>query len=178
MPKRKLSLVFGNLIELAGMLFGISMIVLAPAASTVILKFIQYLLAWFCLLFFPHGLTHYLVGELVGVRFQYYTFGRSSVSKLGPKLLRTPASKLIVLTLRVDQSSLRSVSNLGRGLMFSSGAVASMVLPFIAAISSFGELPWALSFLLLLLSAANLTFDLYYSPKAGDIYRARSASHD
>lgn len=176
LAKRRISLLLGNLIEIAGVLFGISLIALAPAVPTIPLAFLLYLMAWSCLLFFPHGLAHFIVGVLVGVRFRDYSFGRSSISKLRMGFLSVFASKLVVLTLRVDQASLRSVSPLRRSMMFSSGAVASMILPFFAATASIGHLPSALSTLLLLISVANFAFDLYYSPKAGDISRAKSAA--
>lgn len=176
LAKRRISLLFGNLIEVAGVLFGISLIALAPTVPSMPLAFLLYLMAWSCLLFFPHGLVHFIVGVLVGVRFRGYSFGRSSISKLRMGFLSVFASKLVVLTLRVDQASLRSVSPLRRSMMFSSGAVASMILPFLAAAASIGHLPLALSTLLLLISVANLAFDLYYSPKAGDISRAKSVS--
>ena len=58
--------------------------------------------------------------------------------------------------------------------MFKAGAVASMLLPFLAACASFGHLTSVLSVVLVLIVAANLSFDLYYSPKAGDFARAKS----
>lgn len=174
--RKRISLLFGNLIEVTGILLGIYFVVLAPSIPVMLLTFVLYLAAWFCLLFFPHSLTHYIVGRLVGVKFRYYSFGKSSVSKLRMRLLNTFASRLVVLTLRVDHASLRSVSPLRRSIMFSSGAVASMVLPFVAATASFGHLPLSLSVFILLISLANLAFDLYYSPKAGDISRAISAA--
>ncbi len=175
LPKR-ISLLVGNLIEVTGILLGICLIALAAVIPMMPLTFLLYLGAWFCLLFFPHSLTHYIVGRLVGVKFRYYSFGKSSVSKLRLSLLNLFASRLVVLTLKVDQTSLRSVTPSRRSIMFSSGAVASMVLPFLAAIASFGHLPLPLSVFILLISVVNLAFDLYYSPKAGDISRATSAA--
>ena len=58
--------------------------------------------------------------------------------------------------------------------MFSSGALASMVFPFLVAFASFRDLPMVFSVFLVLLSAVNLLFDSYFSPKAGDISRAVS----
>jgi hypothetical protein len=55
--------------------------------------------------------------------------------------------------------------------MFASGATASMLLPFIVFAVSVGRLPAILAGVLLVLSVANLVFDLYYSPKAGDLSR-------
>lgn len=166
----------GNLVEIAGILFALYLIVMAPEVTLVPLKLILYLVAWVCLLFFPHSLAHYAVGKLVGVRFRYYSFGKSSVYKLRIPLLSIIASRSPVFTLRVDRGSLQSLSRGGRIAMFSSGAVASMVLPFLVAFASFRDLPMVFSIFLLLLSAANLVFDSYFSPKAGDVSRAISAA--
>ena len=32
------------------------------------------ILCWFGLLYFPHCLSHYVVGRLLGIRFRYYYF--------------------------------------------------------------------------------------------------------
>jgi hypothetical protein len=172
----RIPLLVGNIVEVVGVLFGLYLISFAFDVPSILLRFLVYLVAWGCLLFFPHGLTHYIIGRLVGISFQYYYLGRSSVYKLKLPFVRTLASRAVVLTLKVDQRSLRSASPGSRAVMFCSGAVASMVLPFFAAVTSLGSLPMNLTAILLLLSAANLVFDLYYSPKASDIARAKSAT--
>jgi len=171
----RIPLLVGNIVEVAGVLFALYLISFALGVPNSPLKFLVYLVAWVCLLFFPHGLAHYIVGRLVGIGFQYYYLSRSSVYKLKLPFARAIASRSVVLTLKVDQHSLQTASVGSRAVMFSSGAVASMILPFFAAAASLGHLPMNLSAILLLLSAANLAFDLYYSPKAGDISRAKSA---
>jgi hypothetical protein len=55
--------------------------------------------------------------------------------------------------------------------MFASGAVVSMILPFLVVVVAIGNLPMIWSLALALLSVANVSFDLYYSPKAGDLSR-------
>lgn len=175
LQRRKIAVSLGNFIELAGTLFGLSLILLAPAMPLMFLSFLSYLIAWFCLEFFPHSLAHYVVGRLVGVRFRCYSLGRSSVFKVAPRFLSVFSSKSMILTLHVDQASLRSLSRLRRSMMFASGAVVSMLLPFLAAMASLGRIPWELSAVLLLISAANFVFDLFFSPKAGDLSRAIAA---
>ena len=175
MAGTRIPIIVGNLVEVAGILFAVYLILIAPEVTLLLLKLIVYLVAWVCFLFFPHSLTHYLVGMLVGVRFRYYSFGKSSVHKLGIPFLGMIASRSIVLTLRVVGSSLNSVSRGGRIAMFSSGAIVSMTLPFLVALASFRDSPMVLSVFLLLLSTANTVFDLYFSPKAGDIARAISS---
>ena len=172
----RIPIAVGNLIEIAGILFALYFIVMTPEVTPVLLKLILYLAAWGCLLFFPHSLTHYVTGRFVGVRFLYYSFGKSSVYKLGIPFVSVIASRSRVLTLKVDRGSLQSVGRGGLIAMFSSGAVASMLFPFLVAFASFRDLPIAFSVFLLLLSAANLLFDLYFSPKAGDISRAISVA--
>ncbi|MGA8904999.1 MAG: hypothetical protein WB661_08335, partial [Candidatus Bathyarchaeia archaeon] len=95
--------------------------------------------------------------------------------KLRIPFLSMVASRSRVLTLNVDRESLQSAGRRGRIAMFSSGAVASMILPFFVALTSLRDLPMVLSVFLLLLSAANFAFDLYFSPKVGDISKALSA---
>jgi len=172
----RIPIAVGNLVEIAGILFALYLIVMAPEVTVVPLKLILYLVAWVFLLFFSHSLTHYAVGRLVGVRFRYYSFGKSSVYRLRIPFLSMIASRAPVLTLKVDQGSLQLVGRGGRIAMFSSGAIASMVFPFFVAFASFRDLPMVFSVFLFLLSAANLLFDCYFSPKAGDISRAISAA--
>jgi hypothetical protein len=50
-----------------------------------------------------------------------------------------------------------------------------MILPFFVALTSIRDLPMVLSVFLLLLSAGSFAFDLYFSPKVGDISKALSA---
>jgi len=166
----------GNLVEFAGILFAVYLILIAPEVASLTVKLVLYLVAWGCMEFFPRGLTHYLVGRLVGVKFRYYSLGKSAAYKLKTPFLGLVTSRLPVLTLNVDRKSLRSVGRSGRFAMFSSGAISSMILPFIVAFGSFRDLPLIFSALLLFLSAANFAFDLYFSPKVGDISRAVAAS--
>ena len=175
LARLRIPLAVGNLVEIAGILLALYLIVLAPEVTLVSLKLILYLVSWVCLLFFPHCLTHYVVGMLVGVRFRYYSFGKSSVYKLRIPPLSMIASRSPLLTLKVDRRSLQLAGPRSRFAMFSSGAVAAMLVPFFVAFSSFRDLPIVFSVLILLLSAANLLFDCYFSPKAGDVSRARSA---
>ena len=122
-------------------------------------------------MFFPHGLSHYLVGSLVGIRFRYYFLGRSGIRKLKLPLARLIASRVPVLVLKVDWDSLQSVSPGKRAVMFASGALASVILPFFAAVASLRHLPVSMSMLLFIISVASVLFELYYSPRAGDLSR-------
>ena len=173
---KRIPLAAGNLVELVGLLLGFVLIVLAPLVRPILLSFLLYLIAWFCMLFFPHCLTHYVVGRILGIRFRFYTLTKSSVYKLGNPVFAAIASKPMVLSLKVERESLRSASGRRLAVMFASGAIASMTLPFLVPFSSLRNLPILYSASLFALSIANMVFDLYYSPKAGDISRAVSGA--
>lgn len=171
MPRIKIPLVLGNAIEILGIVVAISLIVVAPDMNGTFVRFLFYLTSWLCLLFFPHCLTHFIVGRLAGVRFSHYVIGKSSITKLRLPVVSAVAAVFPLLKLRIDKRSLRSVNDGARAATFASGAVASMILPFLVPVVAFGRLPVAWSLGLLLLSLANACFDLYYSPKAGDLSR-------
>lgn len=174
MTRTKIPLAIGNLIEILGTSFAFYLIYAASDIGAVAVRFLFYLISWGCLVFFPHCLTHFIVGRLVGIRFTDYSLGKSGIAKLRMPFVNAIASKAPVLTLRIDRTSLRTVSRGGRAVMFASGAVASMILPFFAAVASFPHLPMNLTVFLIVLSVANLIFDFYYSPRAGDISRIGS----
>ena len=174
MTQTKIPLAIGNLIEILGTSFAFYLIYAASDIGAVAVRFLFYLLSWMCLVFFPHCLTHFIVGRLVGIRFTHYSLGKSGVARLRMPFVSAIASKAPLLTLRVDRTSLSSASRGGRAVMFASGATASMIMPFYAAVASLQHLPIPLIIFLIVLSVANLIFDFYYSPRAGDISRIRS----
>jgi hypothetical protein len=149
---------------------GVYLLVVASSINAVPLRFLVYLIFWVCLVFFPHCLAHFVVGRLVGVRFTHYVLGKSSITKLRLPVISS-VSSMIPLTLKIDGGSLRSVSPGARAVMFASGAVVSMILPFLAVVVSIGRLPVMWSAGLFLISVANVCLDLYYSPRAGDLSR-------
>lgn len=171
MARHKIPLVLGNGIEILGIVAAIYLIVVAPDINNVLVKLLAYLLSWACLEFFPHCLAHFAIGRLLGVRFTSYILSKSPAAKLRLPVISAAASVIPILGLKIDQSSLASVSRGARAVMFASGAAVSMIFPFFVVVASIGRLPAILSGGLLLLSVANLTLDLYYSPKAGDISR-------
>jgi hypothetical protein len=172
----KIPLLLGNMIGIGGLVLAAYLILVADLTAEVILSFFLYVVACACLVFFPHGLSHYVVGRLAGIRFTYYSVGKSAVRKLRLPFVSATASKVPVLTLRTDQGTLFSVSPQRRAAMFAAGAAASMLLPFISFVASLKRLPVEFSGVLFLICLTNAMFDIYYSPKAGDIARAKAAA--
>jgi hypothetical protein len=166
----RIPLAFGNLTGLLGTCIAFLLVYYAASIQYSSIKFILYLLSIGCLIFFPHCLAHFIVGSSVKIRFKYYGVGRSSISKLALPI-RLPS--LPVLTLIIDHRSFVSVSWIGRAAMYASGVIASVTMPFIVVVYTFNQLSISLWLILLVLVIANLLFDLYYSPKFGDLSRIR-----
>lgn len=157
MARNKIPLVLGSGIEIVDIVVAIYLIVAAPDINNVLVRFLAYLLCWACLVFFPHCLAHFAIGRLLGVRFTSYTLSKSPVAKLRLPVISAAASVIPVLGLKIDQSSLASVSRGTRAVMFASGAAGSMIFPFFVVVASIGRLPTILSGGLLLLSVQLLS---------------------
>ncbi len=170
---RRLSLAQGAGLSIGGLGTGLVAWQLASNEYPISIKILLLLYAWFTLWFFSHDLTHQIVGSLGGIRFRYYFLGRSAIRKLKLPLIPGLMDKIPVLVLKVDQGSMAQASVRARRSMHASGAIVSMGLPWLIVPEGFGlGLVWGLFFTALVLG--NDLFTLYFSPKTGDLYRART----
>jgi hypothetical protein len=121
-----------------------------------------------------HCPAHYMVGRVSGIRFRGIRLGRTTLSRVLPARLKGVASLVPIPTLSTDKSSLSQVSRSKVSAMYLSGAVASSAsaVAVAVAVTPGGPLPlvaisWAVAI-------GYLLFDLVYSPKSGDVKRARA----
>jgi len=87
---------------------------------------------------------------------------------IASNLLRT----VPVLGLKIDRSSLKSVSPNRARAMYASGALFSMFLPW-AVIPTGYMVNLPVGILLTVHTAGNDVFTLYFSPQVGDLHHAR-----
>jgi hypothetical protein len=169
---RRLSLEEGEGVSIIGLGAGLVALLQATLSTEILLRIFLLLFSSFALWFFPHGLAHQYIGESLGIKFQYYYLGRSAIRKLSLPLITRVMNKIPVLVLKIDPESLAQASPSDRRWMYASGAMVSMGLPWVVVPESFTLGPfWGLLFLALVLG--NDLFTLYFSPKTGDLYRAR-----
>ena len=71
----RLSIITGNTIQIAGLLAGCFALNAARSASSARIAIAEMIAGWLLLYFCCHGIAHYIVGRLVGIRFQFYTIG-------------------------------------------------------------------------------------------------------
>lgn len=168
----RLSLEQGFLLCTVGLLFGLAALLIATRVRSFAFEIVLFLVAWVSLWFFSHDLAHHLVGRLVGVQFRYYFIGRSAVTRLKLPIVSVLLRKVPILGLKIDQLTLRSVSVEKVQVMYASGAITSMILPWLVVVVAF-ESNLLLGITFATLSLGNALFTIYFSARVGDLYRAR-----
>ncbi len=141
-----------------GLLFGIY-VVIAELMSTYLL----------------HCPGHYIVGSTVGIRFRSMGLGRTTLARVLPPWAAGLAKAFPVLTLRTNKKTLAAASRTKAAAMYASGTVASVASAFvIAAVSTLVE-PFTYSAVAWIVAIGYLAFDVVFSPRSGDLMRARAA---
>ncbi|HVH16358.1 MAG TPA: hypothetical protein VNA15_11670 [Candidatus Angelobacter sp.] len=169
---RRLSLAQGASLCLFGVLVGLALLIVAPRIRLFPLDALFILAAWFCIWFFSHDLAHHIVGRIVGVSFRYYFLGRSAITKMNLPVVSNLLREVPVLGLKIDKSSLTLISPNNVRAMYASGAVSSMLLPWVIIPAGYA-ISFPVGILLIILTVANDLFTLYFSPKVGDFHQVR-----
>ncbi len=125
--------------------------------------------------YFLHCPAHYLVGSAVGIRFRKMTLGRTTLARVLPKKAARLARLLPVLTLIADKPSLSAVSRKRAAAMYASGTFASVFSALLIGLTSTWAEPPLYSAPAWGVAVAYLAFDLVFSPRSGDLFRARVA---
>lgn len=163
----KLSVPRGNAIELLGLASGVAILFFVPPLPGELL-----LWSWTAFWYFPHCLTHYVVGTVLGMKFTHYVVGKSNLTEFDGRAMCEIAGLLPTLGLRIDKMHESKVHPARRAAMYASGAVSSMFLPMIPTFASISRATPMVSVLLLFATLGNLALTLYSSPKIGDFARA------
>ncbi len=171
-----LPLPLGNLVQAAGLILA-TLLLVASVGSPLPLDYLLALVAWLLYFVAPHCLAHYIIGRVVGIRFSHYYLGLSNIYRLRIPLPASIRLGLWALGIKSVPESLRAASPASKAVMYASGAVASMLLPFTVPLYLLyrGVVDTALFFTAL--SALNAGFSLYFSPRAGDLWKARRSLH-
>ena len=173
----RLSIIGGNLIQLAGTAFGVWVMYLAgKVVSGALLRVVLVILGWLVTYLSCHSLAHWLVGRLVGIRFRGYGVrGTDHPEELGA-VLRAVLTRLPMFTAITDKDSMQKAGPLARALMFGAGetsTIASVILAGLYAWHSHmpGGLAWVIVPILMSIDAVISTSRM---PR-GDYAKARRA---
>ncbi len=171
---RRISLAQGVVLSVSGLLIGLAALLVAPIVSSLAIRLLLLLIAWVCFGFFSHDLAHHLVGRAFGIQFEYYFIGRSTIRKLKLPVVAEVMRRIPILGLKINRSSLEKASPGERRWMLRSGAISSMILPWIILPTSYAIGPLWVGILFTLLTVGTDLFTIYFSPKVGDFAAARA----
>ncbi len=136
--------------------------------------YLYLLVAQFLATYLIHCPAHYVAGRFAGIRFRSIRIGRTTLTRALPARFKSLGRLLPILTLSTEKASLSGVSRPRIKAMYFAGTVASSGSAFfIAAAVAFSGL-WVPSVLTWTLAIGYLLFDIVFSPKSGDVMRARA----
>ncbi|HEV2226806.1 MAG TPA: hypothetical protein VGR56_08395 [Nitrososphaerales archaeon] len=122
-----------------------------------------------------HCPAHYIVGRSLGISFRSIRLGRTTLARALPPRFSGLARLVPILTLSTEKASLAKASKGRAAAMYASGTIASVCSAFIiAGVATLSEasFPAAVAWLA---AIGYLLFDVAFSPRTGDISRARAA---
>lgn len=164
--------VLGILVEVVVLSVIIGGVLVIPSGLTFALYVVVVELAATYLVHCP---AHYIVGGVVGIRFRNIRFGQTTLARVLPGRFAGLTRLVPILTLSTDKASLAKASKVKCAAMYASGTVASVTSAFViagAATVTEALLPAAIAWLV---AVGYLVFDVVFSPKNGDLSRARAA---
>jgi hypothetical protein len=121
-PRRKvfgrLSVAVGNAIQIAGLAAGCVALVLARSTHSKAAAVFAMVLAWLFLYFFCHGIAHWAVGRLAGIRFAFYTVGGTGNPQGYPGGLRWVFEHLPFFGVQTEKASMLKASPTAKAIMW------------------------------------------------------------
>jgi hypothetical protein len=180
LPQRKifsrLSIVAGNVVQIAGVVAACIALALARSAQSKPAALAAMIAAWLLLYFFCHGIAHWAVGRLLGIRFAFYTIGGTGNPEGYPVGLRWLFEHFPFLGVQTDKASMQKASPMAKAIMWSAGVTSSAVVPTLSALWAWRSgVPGSKLLLLFAVFWAIGTLSSNWRIQTGDYSKARRA---
>jgi hypothetical protein len=173
-----LSIVVGNMLQIAGIAGACAALALARSVQPRPAAFGAAMLiaAWLLLYFFCHGIAHWAVGRLLGIRFAFYTIGGTGNPKGYPAGMRWVFEHLPFFGVQTDRASMEKASPKARALMWSAGVTSSAVVPTLSTVCAWrAGIAGSKLFLIFAVFWAIGTLSSNWRSQTGDYAKARRA---
>jgi hypothetical protein len=132
--------------------------------------------AWVLLYFCCHGIAHWAVGRLLGIRFAFYTVGGTGNPAGYPAGLRWVFEHLPFFGVQTEKASMQKATPRAKALMWSAGVTSSAVVPTLGALYAWSaQIPGSKLFSLFALFWALGTLASNWRGSTGDFSKARRA---
>jgi hypothetical protein len=183
LPQRKifgrLSITAGNALQVAGIVAGFSALALARSQSqAAVVAAILMITAWLLLYFFCHGIAHWAVGRLLGIRFAFYTIGGTGNPEGYFAGMRWVFQHLPFFGVQTDKDSMQKASPMAKAIMWSAGVTSSAVVPTLSTVCAWrAGIPGSKLFLIFAVFWAIGTVSSNWRNQTGDYAKSRRAFH-
>jgi hypothetical protein len=174
----RLSILAGNTIQMAGLVAAGLVLALArsihskPAAIAAVMMIAAWILLYFCC----HGIAHWAVGRILGIRFAFYTIGGTGNPAGYPAGLRWLFQHLPFFGVQTEKSSMQKASSTAKAIMWSAGVTSSAVVPTLSALyARSAGIPGSTTFLIFAILWAIGTLSSNWRSQTGDFAKARRA---
>lgn len=171
----RISVWWGNAVQIVGIATAWLLLVDRPSFSAR-QRTLAMAAAWILLYFFCHGIAHWFVGRLFGVRFAFYTIGGTGNPEGYPGPLRWLFEHLPFFGVQTDKASMQTASPAAKAIMWSAGVTSSAVVPTAGALWAWrARVPGSTYFLIFATAWALGTLASNWTSRTGDFAKARRA---
>jgi hypothetical protein len=179
-PQRKVfsrfSIAVGNTVQIAGLAAACIALALARSTPSKPAAIATMIAAWLLLYFFCHGIAHWAVGRLLGIRFAFYTVGGTGNPDGYSTGLRWLFEHLPFFGVQTEKASMQKASPKAKAIMWSAGVMSSAVVPMLSAFYAWAaHLPGSRVLLIFAIFWAMGTLSSNWRSSAGDFSKARRA---
>ena len=170
----RLSISGGNTVQVAGLAAGCAALALARSAHSKRAAVIAMIAAWTLLYFFCHGIAHWAVGRLLGIRFAFYTVGGTGNPEGYPAGMRWVFEHLPFFGVQTEKASMQQASPMAKAVMWSAGVTSSAVVPTLSVVCAWSAgVPGSKLFLIFAVFWAIGTLASNWRSRTGDYSKAR-----
>lgn len=164
----------GNAFQIAGIAGACATLTLARSAPSKPAAITAMVAAWVLLYFFCHGIAHWAVGRVLGIRFAFYTVGGTGNPEGYPPGLRWFFEHLPFFGVQTEKASMQNASPLAKAIMWSAGVTSSALVPTLSAVWSWrAGIPGSKLFLIFAVIWAIATLASNWTSRTGDYSKAR-----
>jgi hypothetical protein len=172
----RLSVAAGNAVQFAGMVAACALLAAARSTHSKSAAMAAMVLAWVLFYFFCHGIAHWAVGRIVGIRFSFYTIGGTGNPQGYPAGLRWFFEHLPFFGVQTEKASMQKATPISKAIMWSAGVTSSAVVPTLGALWAWGAgVPGSKLFLIFAVIWAMATLASNWTSPTGDYSKARRA---
>jgi len=173
---RRLSIVAGNAFQIAGLAAASAALAISRSAHSKLVAVIAMLAAWTLLYFFCHGIAHWAVGRILGIRFAFYTVGGTDHPEGYTSGIRWVFEHLPFFGVQTEKASMQKASPMAKAIMWSAGVTSSAVVPTLGALCAWSAgIPGSKLFLIFAVFWAIGTLASNWRSPTGDYSKARRA---